>query len=134
MEKNLGKCQPFQETTVNFFRKMSTFSGNKAYSHPLQRGREIQSISGFRGNSFNSFQGLYAHMERCQTCQSVKVKVDLGFSIFRKVNNNIYIIIYFEHFLLQNEFDTFDFDTFDTHFVNEIRKNAIKVGLLRLQQ
>ena len=53
---------------------------------------------------------------------------------FRKVNNNINIIIYFEHFLLQNEFDTFDFDTFDTHFVNEIRKNAVKVGLLRLQQ
>ena len=48
---------------------------------------------------------------------------------FRKVNNNIYIIIYFEHFLLQNEFDTFDFDTFDTHFVNE---NQEKCGKSRL--
>ena len=44
--------------------ELSTFSGNKAYPHPSQKGRETQSLSGFKGNSFNFFQGLYAHMER----------------------------------------------------------------------
>ena len=43
MEKNLGKCQPFQEI--------------KPTPTPSKKGRETQSLSGFKGNSFNFWQG-----------------------------------------------------------------------------
>ncbi len=42
---------------------------------------ETQSLSGFKGNSFNSFQGLSAHTERGQSGQGHLVIFDFGLVI-----------------------------------------------------
>jgi hypothetical protein len=101
-----GKCQPFQEI------KLTPTPPKKEERLNLYQGLEA-----IHSTYFREVQGLYAHTERCQTCQSVKVKVDFGFSIFRKVYNNIYIIIYFElFFYFKIDFDHFDFDQLFSHF------------------
>ena len=61
-------CQPFQERCQLFQEIKPTPTAIPEQGSPTrslsQKGGKIQSLSGFRGNSFNSFQGLYAHTER----------------------------------------------------------------------
>ena len=84
-----GKCQPFQEIKPTPTPIPEQGSPTRSLS---QRGRETQSLSGFKGNSFNFFQGLYAH-GAWSNGQGHFVIFDFGLVILLTIIINIYIYI-----------------------------------------